>query len=231
MIPIEFILPDKLKEIVTNNFPNSLQAIDETLECLGTLFIPFKFSEESYDFCFHLVRLNDLGFLDKAILGNNILQFVNADIQNSSQQICFTKIGITIPMLTNLKTILENPEKQKIQNINITEEPDELSYSQDYLYLTTEESVIEPSCSQEDPQFSISSTFTEEPEKSSYYHESSTSTNDRNSLVLSKLCLDHIPTKEYEKLLKLIIQSSSSFFVKSDPLPLYIIHVFNMKSI
>ena len=98
VIPIELIQAKHLESLETQNYSESLQAIVGELPCLGTIFLPFQFGEEKYDFKFHVVRQCDVGTFDTGILGNNILQTVKADIINSSLTMKLTTLGIELPL-------------------------------------------------------------------------------------------------------------------------------------
>lgn len=98
IIPIEFIKNENLHLIETLRIPESLQAIAGELTCLGTIFLPFKFGDVSFDFKFHIVRQKDVGTSENGILGNNILQTVKADIKHSSMVLSLTTLGICLPL-------------------------------------------------------------------------------------------------------------------------------------
>ncbi|XKL60159.1 hypothetical protein PGB90_001175 [Kerria lacca] len=78
------------------------EAVQEAIEeerqngeiiCLGIIYLPIIIYGEEYDFKFHVVRQQDIGKMDKGILGYNILQATKAQINLEKMILNFTTLN------------------------------------------------------------------------------------------------------------------------------------------
>ena len=207
VLPIEDLKFETVTNLLTSDKPEILSSLSGTVTCLGIMYIPFILGDEKYNMKFHIVRREDMGSLNRGILGANILKAADVAIHSNSMILDFTKINLQLAMTSNpdVEISSEIPKKPvldlTIQKTNsVSESFSEVSEIIEEK-IETESSQVEDDTLEKKVQI-----LPFNSDKRSHH-------------VLSALRLEHLNPENKEKLQSLIIEFAHDFFLKSDPLP------------
>ncbi|XKL59924.1 hypothetical protein PGB90_000940 [Kerria lacca] len=242
VIPIESILFSKLEILKIKNPPEALQAIDGEIICLGIIYLPINIygEEVRYDFKFHVVGQQDIGKMDKGILGYNILQATKAQINLEKMILNFTTLNACFPLsrtknpLSNILSITNTADSiskidEKIYSLNNEEihsclnnidehSTHSISLISDGQKAHTESNIIEQSPQTNSNFLNEQISRQIEPKKVSKILDGQSL---RTRQVLFTLRLNHLRDDHKKELEQLIAQFSNNFYLEEDELPFF----------